>query len=242
MRTMVLVVYTAIALPVDRTVLAQVVADGGFEQGTPNPFWDESSTNFGSPICSAQTCTDFFGDAFEGQWWAWFGGAANLEIGSLAQQVTIPNGTALLSFWLDITAASGNGVDFLTVSLDGIGIFTVIENQMGEYHPWVEVTVDITPFADGGAHLLRFDSTTTGPFRSNFYVDAVEITVEAALPGDFDGDGDVDLNDFEQFDACLTGPGGGAQPPCDAFDFDADNDVDFADFQAFQIAFTGPAP
>ncbi len=56
--------------------------------------------------------------------------------------------------------------------------------------------------------------------------------------GDFDGDGDVDLFDFEQFAPCQTGPGGSAAPPCDVFDFNADNDVDFADFSHFQRAFT----
>ncbi|MCA9871967.1 MAG: hypothetical protein KC487_16495, partial [Anaerolineae bacterium] len=30
---------------------ANVVADGGFEAGTPNPYWSEASTNFGTPIC-----------------------------------------------------------------------------------------------------------------------------------------------------------------------------------------------
>ncbi len=58
--------------------------------------------------------------------------------------------------------------------------------------------------------------------------------------GDIDGDADVDLDDFGGFPVCLTGPGGGAPPPCHLFDFDFDNDVDLADFGAFQILFTGP--
>ncbi len=48
------------------TSTAQIVADGGFELGRPNPEWAESSTNFGSPICSVQLCTGFFGEPFEG--------------------------------------------------------------------------------------------------------------------------------------------------------------------------------
>ena len=47
------------------TSTAQIVADGGFELGRPNPEWAESSTNFGSPICSVQLCTGFFGEPFE---------------------------------------------------------------------------------------------------------------------------------------------------------------------------------
>jgi len=49
-------------------------------------------------------------------------------------------------------------------------------------------------------------------------------------PGDWDGDGDVDLVDYAQFTACLTGPTASALGPgCNAFDFDADLDVDLQD-------------
>ena len=54
------------------------------------------------------------------------------------------------------------------------------------------------------------------------------------------GDGDVDLDDFAEFQACLAGPGGGlGQPECTCFDFDDSGDVNLADFAAFQTAFTG---
>ena len=58
--------------------------------------------------------------------------------------------------------------------------------------------------------------------------------------GDYDTDSDVDLDDFADFPACLTGPGGGVLPDCDTFDFDADSDVDLQDFAGFQDNFTGP--
>ncbi|HRX85416.1 MAG TPA: multiheme c-type cytochrome [Phycisphaerae bacterium] len=58
--------------------------------------------------------------------------------------------------------------------------------------------------------------------------------------GDFDGDGDVDLDDHAAFVTCMGGPG---MPPAPgdancattctlAFDHDADGDVDLADYQA----------
>jgi len=60
------------------------------------------------------------------------------------------------------------------------------------------------------------------------------------LPGDWNGDGIVDVVDYAAFAACLTGPTGGAMGPgCAIFDFDADIDVDLADFQVFSAAFTG---
>lgn len=66
------------------------VADPSFESGTPNPSWAETSTNFGSPLCSPGTCG--FAGARTGSWWAWFGGIDGmLEEGSLTQSaVAIP--------------------------------------------------------------------------------------------------------------------------------------------------------
>ena len=59
--------------------------------------------------------------------------------------------------------------------------------------------------------------------------------------GDFDADGDVDLEDSDQFDLCFTGPGGGpAAPGCEAGDFDADTDVDCDDWNQFRQVWTAP--
>ncbi len=65
-------------------------------------------------------------------------------------------------------------------------------------------------------------------------------TVSLALPGDCDGDGDVDLDDFADFNACLVGPDGGLGTGCECFDFDDDGDNDLNDFAEFQVNFTGP--
>ena len=60
------------------------------------------------------------------------------------------------------------------------------------------------------------------------------------LPGDYDVDGDVDLDDYARFADCITGVNGGPlSAGCDIFDFDLDADVDVKDFQTFQASFTG---
>jgi len=70
---------------------------------------------------------------------------------------------------------------------------------------------------------------------------AAALSIEiSSLPGDHDGDGDVDATDFIAFPPCLTGPGAiNATPACDVFDFDEDQDIDLRDFGAFQFAIGG---
>jgi hypothetical protein len=60
------------------------------------------------------------------------------------------------------------------------------------------------------------------------------------LPGDYDVDADVDLDDYRELAACVTGPDN--EPldiGCDLFDFDFDGDIDLSDHQVFQASFTG---
>ncbi len=72
-----------------------------------------------------------------------------------------------------------------------------------------------------------------------FLVDHAGITIE--LPdADFDGDGDVDAEDFAAFELCLEEAGTPPQPPCDFFDLDADGDVDCPDGTLLTNAWTGP--
>lgn len=58
--------------------------------------------------------------------------------------------------------------------------------------------------------------------------------------GDYDGDGDINLADFANFDECLGGPAAGLTPCCATFDFDGDSDVDLGDFAGFQAVFSAP--
>jgi len=59
-------------------------------------------------------------------------------------------------------------------------------------------------------------------------------------PGDFNGDGDVDLDDFGLFQACLSGPGSITNDPaCDPAKIDADEDVDYVDLYLFINCMSG---
>jgi len=90
-------------------------------------------------------------------------------------------------------------------------------------------------------HQTSQTRTTTGTF--------VDIGAkECRNPLDFDCDGDTDLDDYVQFERCLSVPQSPPNPPlplkpaqCTAvFDTNGDGDVDLADFLELQVEFSGP--
>jgi hypothetical protein len=86
-----------------------------------------------------------------------------------------------------------------------------------------------------------------GPAPNDCNGNGVPDECDPIQAADFDGDGDVDVDDFAAFTDCLAGPQrppdpivpGCADACLDAFDADGDEDCDLDDFAAFQEAFTG---
>jgi hypothetical protein len=74
-----------------------------------------------------------------------------------------------------------------------------------------------------------------------FLVDNAGVVVVPVSNGDFDDDGDVDLDDADAFDLCFTGyDGGPLESECIPGDLDFDDDVDCRDWDAFLDAWTEP--
>jgi hypothetical protein len=79
----------------------------------------------------------------------------------------------------------------------------------------------------------------------NYMPTFVQLLVVESPPGDFDGDGDVDGDDWETFELCATGPTVPGPPPgCSPAQFaiadtDADTDSDQEDFGRIQRCFGG---
>ena len=96
-----------------------------------------------------------------------------------------------------------------------------------------------------GNFLLRAQG---GPAPNDCNQNGIPDECDTIDAGDFDGDGNVDLDDFRAFEDCMAGPQIPPDPPVagcadaclDAFDFDADGDVDLGDFDEFQGLFDGP--
>ncbi len=93
----------------------------------------------------------------------------------------------------------------------------------------------------GGSDGLRKSFNDAGLFATQLtFGDGSRANYLLALPvfGDSDGNGIVDLLDYEVFLDCVTGTAATKVPPnCEGFDIDWDGDVDQADFGLFQILF-----
>lgn len=160
----------------------ELISDGSFEGGFPNASWNEFSTNFGTPLCDMGTCGNGGGSAgpHTGNYFAWFGGASNAEIGSLDQVVTIPQGSTL-SFWYRNATSSGSGNDYLQVQIDDTPVWTVYEGNPS-YVNYTQVTVDIRAFDDGLPHKVEFYSVCYGSGTTNFIVDDVSLMSPPPVP------------------------------------------------------------
>jgi Zn-dependent metalloprotease len=155
---------------------ADVVTDGGFEAGPSGGTWTEASTNFGTPICDVSSCGTGTGTGpHTGTYWTWFGGIGTYEEGSVSQSVTIPNGSATLTFWLEqIVCDSAN--DYMEVTIDGNQIFLTDGNSsLCGILGYTQQSVDVSAYADGGTHTLTFHSEifATNGGGSNFFLDDV---------------------------------------------------------------------
>ncbi len=140
------------------------VSHGGFEctqSSLYNSHWTQVSENFDDVlICDNMHC-GYSGPAHQGNYFVYFYGYYTAETDYVQQSVIIPNvDVAGLGFYLWIKSGSGNGTDRFFVTIDGTQVFSVLENDMAYRAGYVQVTVDVSAFADGNAHMLRFSCTT----------------------------------------------------------------------------------
>ncbi len=157
-----------------------LVADPGFETGSPNAAWAEASTNFGTPICDAGGCGLGSGTGpHTGTFWTWFGGfSGGVESGSVSQSLTIPTGSTDISFWAEFpVCATANGAsDFVRLTIDGSEVWREDANSARcNVIGYSLVTVPLGVFADGAAHSISFESTTVGGTATNLFIDDVAI-------------------------------------------------------------------
>lgn len=171
----------------DNFQVTELIVDGGFEACNPsNPpdacaDWEETSTHFGTPVCDISFCGNGGGTVgpCSGNNWAWFGGSGTaLGISALEQVVTIPVGTAMLSFywWVGDGGVAG---DSFNVVIDHVGVFGVTGTglasgpQTGGY---VQQSIDISAYADGGLHGIYFEGVQSSSVNLNISLDDISLT------------------------------------------------------------------
>ncbi len=172
----------------------ELIVDGGFEACVPSaapdacPDWGEFSSNFGSPICDAGWCGTGGGTAGPngGSVWSWFGGAAGAELGWVEQAVVIPaGGTATLSFYFWTGVWGGGATDEFQVVIDGGTVpFWLLGSQLDQppYNTgYSQVVLDLTSWADGGVHTIRFSAIEEAGLITNMNLDDVSLLWVANL-------------------------------------------------------------
>ncbi|MBW2276481.1 MAG: hypothetical protein JRF63_03250, partial [Deltaproteobacteria bacterium] len=161
----------------DTCTVSDVVADGGFELGTPNPSWTEYSSTFGTPLCNSTCSTNPAFVPHSGSWYTWFGGAETTETAYLYQSVYLGDGAASVSFYLWISASAGPASDYLQLSVDSTPVFTVYQTDAASYTAYTYVEVDISAWGNSANHTIRFDSVQSGSTAivTNFFVDDVVV-------------------------------------------------------------------
>jgi len=164
---------------------AVTIGDGGFELGSPNPYWSESSTNGYALILS--------GSARTGSYKAFLGGTGGGEVSTISQGIKMPKkGTASLVFWLRIPAYDPAGSDKLQVIVDGDKLFTVPEINGPSYSSYQQIVLDLSAYVDGGTHTLKIKGTDKVGLTTSWYIDDVAIEFDAIENGSLEVDANGD--------------------------------------------------
>lgn len=85
----------------------------------------------------------------------------------------------------------------------------------------------------GEGQLITATATRVSTGDTSEFSACIAAIVETVVPGDIDGDGDADLDDFAILLDCMDGPGFGVSPECVDADLTGDGDVDIEDFGGF---------
>jgi len=155
-----------------------LVQDGGFEAGFVPTYWTQTSTNFGTPLCN--TSCGGVGPR-TGNFWAWFGGAGTAaEAASVQQSGFITIGPKLLTFyvwWSSSVATPPDPSATFDVLIDGTPVFSLTPATAGAYNAgYTLASVDISTYADGNSHTLRFQSNNAAASGStNIQLDDINI-------------------------------------------------------------------
>jgi hypothetical protein len=141
--------------------------------------------------------------------------------------------------WRD---SGSGGIDAQLVDGDGSLLGAPLAIVTGTAYGAPRVAANST---EGGFAVVWADNRNSSEGHNDTFVQIVGVTTAIPDGGDLDCDGDVDLDDYAIFAACLAGPDVTTPPlGCDPDDFanadlDDDTDVDLQDFDVLTEVYTG---
>jgi subtilisin-like proprotein convertase family protein len=160
------------------SVSTVIINDPGFEKGSPNPFWIENAKLTDSVIMASPEL------AHSGKYLVQFKGGRNgNESATCDQDVIMPVASqASLTFWMKILSADVFG--HLNVVVDNTSfIHTIGHIQQNQYANWRPVVVNLSGFADGNSHNIRFKATIqSGRGDTVFLLDDVYMSIGEQPP------------------------------------------------------------
>ncbi len=147
-----------------------VIANSGFEAGVSGGEWSIATVQEGGGIITADAM-----EARTGYWMARFAGISLLtDTQQLSQSIVMNENITTLTFFLWIKQQSNTGEDVFRVYMDGTLLEEVADTTAGYASGYAQMAVDVSAYADGGTHMLRFESIKTGAgLPSVFLVDDV---------------------------------------------------------------------
>lgn len=157
------------------------VVDGGFEEGSPNAYWNEMPTAI---IAYDETF------AHSGIYLAAMGMYIAPTSSSdyfLSQSLMMGTGTSTLKFWLKWDSSAGNNMDYIRAWIDGSVVFEQYAST-GTTPPqaWEQIIVPLGQYPDGQPHELKFEmhleGTSNTSFGTLFFIDDVEVITEDEFP------------------------------------------------------------
>jgi len=221
----------------------ELIQDGGFEAGLPNPAWQTSSNVFSDILDDLPNPAPH-----GGTWKAWMGGD-NLIQETLAQTITVPSGVAGLkvSYWWRVdTSETSHPFDTLKVQVrdaTGSPLQTLETLTDGDAGPtWQQSTFIVTNYA-GQTVQLAFVAQTDDTNPTNFFVDDVSVvkTCPAGLAADVTGDCRVNVTDIQEA-AAHWGESQGSACYAEPYDQDGSGVIGASDIQQMGSQWRQTAP
>lgn len=222
----------------------ELLQDGGFEAGLPNPVW-QTSSNVSSSILDDTPLPA----AHSGSWKAWLGGDNNVQE-RLWQEFSVPAGVLGLqiSYWWQVSTFEDRlgPFDTLTVQIrdtSGTPLQTLHVLTNGDASTqWQRSTFTVSGYG-GQTVQLAFVADTDGTNPTSFFVDDVSVlkTCPSGLVTDVTGDCRVNIVDIAETAAHV---GIGQGDVCYAAPYDQNNSglIEIGDVQAIADQWRKTAP